>query len=378
MSIFPKLTTKSAALLNLDALRFLAASGVMVFHAAHYFELGPSFDSAILDPLRLLVDLFFAVSGFVIGFSYLDRASTGQQVRQFWRGRFAYIYPLHFATFLVAFAVGVIGAGQTDHPENYDPRCIPANLVLGQAWGLCGHLSFNGPSWSLSAEAVMYLLFPAFVLIAKRKQWLIPIGSVASFLLLTWASDFTSRPWHEWMAPNGALRAFPSFLFGLSLWLYRDRIRTIRFSHILLYLSLGLTASLIYLRAPDLLILLSIYSVVLFACASDLRSEVTRFAIKLAPLGSLTMEIYLLHHLAFIALLTLAAKRMLHLSGYAMNVAVLMTFVIVVAAAYVTKFAFVDPVRAFIMRRPSATTREQSSEAAASATTSLPRTTPRR
>ncbi|MBN5087621.1 acyltransferase [Stenotrophomonas maltophilia] len=349
MSYLPKLTLKSDALINLDALRFLAAAGVMVFHAAHYFELGSWWDSSVLDPLRLLVDLFFAISGFVIGFSYLDRVATKDQRSRFWKGRFAYIYPLHFVTFLAALAVGIAGAGQTDHPENYDPRCIPANVVLGQAWGLCSHLSFNGPSWSLSAEAVMYLLFPVFVLIAKRSRLAIPVLCVLSFLALTYASSYTSRPWHEWMAPKGALRAFPSFLFGLSLWLYRDSVRRIPAAHAALYVALAVVATLIAMRAADVAILLSIYAVMAFACSADLKKQRTKLARRVAPLGGLTMEIYLLHHLAFIAMLTVGAKRVLHLEGVAMNAAILGTFATVIAAAYVAKFAFVDPVRRKIL-----------------------------
>lgn len=349
MSPLPKLTVKSDALINLDALRFLAASGVMVFHAAHYFELGSWWDSSVLDPLRLLVDLFFAISGFVIGFSYLDRVQTGEQRARFWKGRFAYIYPLHFITFLAALAIGIAGAGQTDHPENYDPRCIPANIFLGQAWGLCGHLSFNGPSWSLSAEAVMYLLFPLFVLVGKRYRWAIPTLCVLSFAVLTIASGYTSRPWHEWMAPSGALRAVPSFLFGLSLWLYRDSIRRIPAAHPAMYIALATVVLMVTTRAPDITILLAIYAMLAFACASDLGKKRTSLARSMAPLGGLTMEIYLLHHLAFIALLTVGAKRILHLEGPAMNAAILGTFVVVVAAAYVAKFAFVDPIRRRIM-----------------------------
>lgn len=349
MSPLPKLTTKSNDLINIDALRFLAAFGVMVLHASIYFDFGPSYDSSIFGPLRLFVDLFFAISGFVIGYSYLDRVSTGSGVRRFWRGRFAYIYPLHLATFAASLVIGTIGAGHTEHAENYNPSCIPANLVLGQAWGLCSHLSYNGVSWSLSAEAMMYLLFPVFALAAKRKTILIPITSAAAIAILSWKTWGTSDPWYEWMAPLGAARAFPSFLLGLSLWIYRDLIRKIPHANELLMASIVSFVAMIAIRMPGLLILLNVYAVVMFACASDLQGVRSRVAWLLAPLGGLTMETYMLHQLTFIVVLTVIAKRLLGLSGTSMNVAIVATFGLVMVMAYAAKFAFVDPVKKIIL-----------------------------
>jgi len=334
----------------------------MLFHASHFLDLGPSYDSTIFSPLRFLVDLFFAISGFVIGFSYLERVGDKSEIKNFFRGRFAYIYPLHFATFLGALAIGIIGAGQTNNPQNYDLRCIPANIFLGQAWGLCGDLSFNFPSWSLSAEVMMYALFPLFALLARKCKWVIPAGSLVTFILLTYASSFTERPWYEWTAPSGSLRALPSFLFGLSLWLYRDvLVSRVKGAHVLLYSSLLLSIVLIATRASDLLIVVNVYLIAFFACASDLQMRRTSLAKLIAPMGSLTMEIYLLHNLVFIALLTVVSKRILHLDGMAMNAAVIVSFLVVIASSYAAKFLFVDTMKRRIMswrrspsRQPSA------------------------
>lgn len=354
MSPLPRLTTKSSDLLNIDALRFIAAFGVMLFHSARYFDFGPSVDlSETLGPLRLLVDLFFAISGFVIGYSYLERASDWPSVRRFLLGRFAYIYPIHFATFVFAVAMGIVGAGKSEHAENFAAACIPANLVLGQAWGMCGHLSFNMPSWSLSAEAMMYLLFPLFVMVARRKAFVIPMASLASFAVLTWASWGNSSPWYEWTAPSGALRALPSFLFGLSLWLYRDKVRNVAGAHGLLYAFAVGVIALIAAHAPYLAILIGVYGVVIFACACDLQGRHSNLVLRLAPLGSLTLEIYMIHQLALTVFIAVAAKRFLGLHGAAMNAAVLLTYVLVFLLAYAAKFTFVDPLKRSIMARSS-------------------------
>lgn len=349
MALFPKLTTKSNDLLNIDALRFIAAFGVMLFHSARYFQLGSNYDSdRFFGPLRLLVDLFFALSGFVIGYSYLNRVATGAGVWKFWKGRFAYLYPIHFSTFLVALAIGVIGAGHSDHPENFELRCIPANLLLGQAWGMCGHLSFNMPSWSLSAEIMMYLLFPLFVWVAKRKAFFVPLSAATSFALLTWVT-WHGSPWYEWTSPSGALRALPSFLFGLSLWLYRDKLRRIGIAHVALYMTSAVAIYCVVTGASYLVILAVIYGVVLFACASDLQRLQTSFVRHIAPLGALTLEIYMIHQLMLTIFVAVVAKRLLGLNGAALNTAILLTLFVVFASAYAAKLLLVDPSKKAIM-----------------------------
>ena len=159
---------------HLDGLRIVAACAVVVLHYSDYFK-DQHFGRFMIDHTRhfnLFVDLFFVVSGFVIARQYLDRvgdaASTG---RFLWR-RIARIYPLHLATlaFYVVIALALhSGLARTDNPARYPLSDLPAQLLLLHAFD-GERLTFNFPSWSLSAEMFCYLLFPLVAAIAARRE----------------------------------------------------------------------------------------------------------------------------------------------------------------------------------------------------------------
>ena len=100
----------------LDSLRGVAALVVAGFWHYQHFALGyqPSgypFEAAPgynLQPLSLFyhygflgVDFFFILSGIVFSYVYLNRISKREiGPKEFWRRRFARLYPLHLATLL--------------------------------------------------------------------------------------------------------------------------------------------------------------------------------------------------------------------------------------------------------------------------------------
>lgn len=75
--------TQRRHFLVLDALRGVAALGVLVFHTSYGLPSG-----------ILAVDLFFMLSGFVIAFSYEDQLLHGLSVSEFALRRFVRLYPM--------------------------------------------------------------------------------------------------------------------------------------------------------------------------------------------------------------------------------------------------------------------------------------------
>ena len=83
---------------------------------------------------------------------YAGRVTTISEYGDYLKKRLARMYPLHIATFLMApFFAGL-----------YFPDSILPNVLLIHAWDVTKHLSLNYPSWSVSAEFFVYLLFPVF------------------------------------------------------------------------------------------------------------------------------------------------------------------------------------------------------------------------
>ena len=128
---------------SLTALRFGAALLVFCFHATAGDPLSP-FAGGYVG-----VTVFFVLSGFVLTWGH----EAGTSVRRFYWRRFARVWPLHALVVLLMVAYGLQSAGGGS---------IAANLALLRGFGASEAL--NPPSWSLSAEAFFYLLFPALLI----------------------------------------------------------------------------------------------------------------------------------------------------------------------------------------------------------------------
>lgn len=168
----------------LTSLRFIAAAAILAFHLMPSLKVGEAYPT-----LALGVSFFFVLSGFVLAYSY------GQKPRpwgEFLRHRFARVWPLHAVTAVLSMVVmtGWPGWG----------LAVP-NLSLLQAWiPLKAYVfSINPVSWSISAEAFFYAVFP-LILLAKRPGWLLAfVGGLATVVVLL--SDigaeyiFNPDPW---------------------------------------------------------------------------------------------------------------------------------------------------------------------------------------
>ena len=285
---------------HLDGLRIIAACAVVVLHYSDYLKDRPA-GRFMVDHtwhFNLFVDLFFAVSGFVIARQYLDRvddaASTG---RFLWR-RMARIYPLHLATlaFYVVIALALhSGVGSTDNPARYPLSDLPAQLLLLHAFD-GERLTFNFPSWSLSAEMFCYLLFPTVAAIAARRKALI----VALFVLPALANSLYAgfagtAPWADWINKGGAFRALPGFNLGVACYLYRDQIA--RWPVIPGSLIISLVAFIVLgWWLPPMAALVAIYAIALLAIQPDCAGRSTLFAkLGFDRWSELTYSCYMLH-----------------------------------------------------------------------------------
>jgi peptidoglycan/LPS O-acetylase OafA/YrhL len=89
----------------LDAFRFIAALGIVLHHCAIYADvMGWQAHVTAFDNLRLCVDFFFALSGFVLMHAHGSAIATGNDYLRFLQKRLARIYPLH-ALMVIVFVV---------------------------------------------------------------------------------------------------------------------------------------------------------------------------------------------------------------------------------------------------------------------------------
>ena len=161
----------------LDGWRGICAVLVALYH---FHALGHAYDLPIVRHAYLFVDFFFVLSGVVISHAYAERLRNGGQFRSFVVWRVARFWPLHVAVLclLVAIeiakllAIQVVGlearAPAFDAEGRTAPAAILTNLAMVHALGVHDRLTWNAPSWSISAEFAVNLLFGLIVLALHR------------------------------------------------------------------------------------------------------------------------------------------------------------------------------------------------------------------
>jgi peptidoglycan/LPS O-acetylase OafA/YrhL len=144
---------------TLDALRGLAAIGVVVFHMAGLF-------SPVATPGGYLaVDLFFMMSGVVLSHAYEVRFRAGMGTFGFMRARLIRLYPLYLLGTLFGFAVTLASLlGRNSQHWDTSSLWVASALALLFLPNLSGRpnaqlFPLNIPCWSLFLEVLVNLLF---------------------------------------------------------------------------------------------------------------------------------------------------------------------------------------------------------------------------
>jgi len=137
----------------LTGLRFFAA--LMVFFS--HFPIKTQNQNLLLLQTSGFngVTFFFVLSGFIIAYNYLERFESRplQSTPRFLLSRFARIYPLYALIIIFSW----MNSGGSIPIAPY--------LTATQAWSgdLFVAMGLNSPSWSISVEVFLYLLFPFLI-----------------------------------------------------------------------------------------------------------------------------------------------------------------------------------------------------------------------
>jgi peptidoglycan/LPS O-acetylase OafA/YrhL len=147
---------------TLDALRGIAAIGVVVFHMSGAF-------SPVATPGGYLaVDLFFMMSGVVLSHAYEARFKAGMGTIGFMRVRLIRLYPLYLLGLLFGIAV-TVASMLGRNSVNWDASSLSLAILLALLFlpNLSGRpvdslFPLNIPYWSLFLEMAVNLLFVLF------------------------------------------------------------------------------------------------------------------------------------------------------------------------------------------------------------------------
>jgi peptidoglycan/LPS O-acetylase OafA/YrhL len=212
---------------QLTGVRFVAAAWVVLYHyQIPLAAVGILTIPGVADVLRvgrLGVDLFFALSGFIITHTYLRRLGPALRARaslDFWWLRLARVYPVHLVMIVIAGTAVVAQAILTGDALTKDwinPLDLAKNLLLVQEWGPAPSRGWNFVAWSLSMEWLAYLLFPLLVLVLWRLHrrlptWALLVAWMAVLTPLVALGLSTSDPYYteHWGSTIRILTEFPA------------------------------------------------------------------------------------------------------------------------------------------------------------------------
>lgn len=175
--------------LVLDSFRGIAAICVVIFHMHAVSSIT---ELNFFRGSDLFVEFFFVLSGFVLAHTYGFKSVS---FKKFIISRTFRLYPLHLFMFvvfvfielgnLIAYKYGFLLKNLPFTGEKALSEIIP-NLLFLQSWlPWFNYLSWNGPSWSLSVEYYMYIIFFFTLFIKSNFKYIIWfLFSLISFYML--------------------------------------------------------------------------------------------------------------------------------------------------------------------------------------------------
>lgn len=180
MNVIKPTPLNEGRLQSIDALRGIAALGVVLYHAVMQTSNAVP-DNFFRWPVKLLqfvssfgyvgVFLFFVISGFCIHLQWAKARARGEtpsiNFGAFWRRRFRRLYPpylIAFALFLLMMALST-GINVT-HFFIYD---VVMHLLMLHNLDPNTCYSINGVFWTLAIEEQLYLAY--FLLLFLRSRW---------------------------------------------------------------------------------------------------------------------------------------------------------------------------------------------------------------
>jgi peptidoglycan/LPS O-acetylase OafA/YrhL len=371
---------RGAKLDSLTAIRGFAALLVVCYHV------GITPLSHLCSPVGQVaakgfsaVGLFYVLSGFVLAYNYAPRKATSYQ--RFLRARFARIYPVFALALLLALPRFYLHLRHDDIGVSTAITAAVSTPLLLQAWFPKAALEWNGPGWSLSVEAVFYLLFPFVLqslLYASKKRlyvmlWLMWLASLIPSIvyLLTFHQTFaqlSSPSTDMWAVPQlgilGVLNfnpivRLPEFVCGVILGLLflqnsatasQSKARWLAAGTICLTIGIMAVPNL----APYPLLhnggFLPLWCLLVYTLASSGLVARSRGFSLLVVLGEISYGMYILQQ-PISNYVKLALLKIAHIpvKGDYGNIGLLLVYIsVLVLVSYVSYYWFETPARAWI------------------------------
>lgn len=302
----------------LDAWRGICAVLVTAIHVpiAHALQ-----GTAVFGNMKLFVDFFFVLSGFVICHAYGERIRDGVSAAGFMIRRFGRLWPLHAAVLLgfVAFELAKVALEQctgvtldgATFSGNKSTSSLVSNVFLLQSFNLHGMTTWNGPAWSISTEFYTYAVFAIAMLLSRHRTAMFAAIAAVGFAGVVANSETWLFTTHDY----GFFRCLYGFFTGCLVYGLVSKGRPAWCMGTAVELAtVGLLATYLAMTGADPSSMLApiVFGLMVYVFAFE-AGGMSKLLKRSAPqrLGLWSYSIYLVHMLIFAgfkAVFSLAAK----------------------------------------------------------------------
>jgi peptidoglycan/LPS O-acetylase OafA/YrhL len=318
----------------LDIFRGIFASMVVLFHLSGFSDT-PLLNNEFINNSDMFVDFFFVLSGFVIAYNYQTISST-EQLKTFLAKRLVRVYPLHLLMLLIFLTIELlkhsvstyVHVNNLENPNN-TVYSFFTNLFLINSIKLfnINDVSWNIPSWSISAEMISYIVFGVTLVLLSRyslgKQkslFFIAIICLAILILITVTHTFRVNYSYSY----GFLRGIIGFFSGsvcyflyVSLYASVNNFKKYVFDISELVILIVLCIMVYYgsiLKDISLIYEVAFFiAILIFSFERGIISQSLRKSLLLKNIGTYSYSIYMTHAL-LLSLFNIVFIRLLKLS----------------------------------------------------------------
>lgn len=220
---------------GLTFLRFIGVFFVVLFHALGAFDT-PWIDARLSKwAVPQAISFFFVLSGFILSIVY-PKFRSRDQLRDYYRHRFARIWPLHLT--VLALLLLIVPLSSLNLKLGFQWSTFLPVIFLVQSWIPFRnyYFAYNGVAWTLSVECFFYLIFP-WLIHRWRTTWMpkLAISIVCAGGLIVLCKVLALPPYpqamvgeitaHSFIIINPLARLF-EFVLGMIAALVYQTLRT--------------------------------------------------------------------------------------------------------------------------------------------------------
>jgi peptidoglycan/LPS O-acetylase OafA/YrhL len=327
---FRRITSNNSFIPEIDGLRFIAIITVIFLHTNTNFKRVyadsipdwyiNSWIDTIFKTSGIGVDIFFSISGFILGLPFARYYLLGERkvnLKNYFIRRLTRLEPPYLVSLAALFVLYVLFFGESWWGlfDNFVASVFYSHFFIYGEWN-----SINPVTWSLETEVQFYVLAPLissllFIKNANLRRWLIP----ATIVLLDFTVPYMKEGLMQYHLQKSIIMYLHSFLVGFAFVdLYLFGLEKIKKSY--LWDVLGILAFVvIYNFHPDTVAYQRIYfdMAVFTLFISVFRGNVFNYIFTrefIVVVGGMCYTIYLLHYPVLFVIMKYFSK--LHITGF--------------------------------------------------------------